>query len=214
MRDESPLCDAGCSTPRGDARRRAFLAAAGELFLERGYEGVAMADIVKRTGGSLATLYRCFGNKEGLFAAIIAEVAEDIAAPLLDEGIDRLKPEAALQTLGEHFLSRILDPPALAWHRMVTAEGARHPTLREALLRQGPGRVRELLANYLARQAKAGALSLEDPVLAAEHFFGLVKAGVHMPAVCGEPIELCADRQRHHVAAAVRVFLRGYGTHS
>lgn len=210
--EDDASCGCSPTTARGDARRRAFLAAAGELFLEHGYEGVAMADIVRRTGGSLATLYRCFGSKEGLFAAIIAEVAEDIAAPLLDEGIDRLPPQQALQTLGEHFLSRILDPTALAWHRMVTAEGARHPSLREALLRQGPGRVRELLANYLGRQAHAGTLSLEDPVLAAEHFFGLVKAGVHLPAVCGEVVELCADRQRLHVAAAVRVFLRGYGT--
>jgi AcrR family transcriptional regulator len=197
-------------TPRGDARRRAFLEAAGALFLERGYGGVSMQDIVRQTGGSLATMYRCFGSKEGLFEAIVAEIAEDIVAPLLDESLDKLPAAEALQRLGEHFLERMLDPTALGWHRMVVAEGARHPPLREALFRRGPGRVRELLAAYLVRQAAAAHLEIANPVLAAEHFFGLVKAGVHMPAVCGEPITLDPAAVRQHVAAAVSVFLHGY----
>lgn len=201
------------STKRGDARRKAFLAAAGELFLEHGYGGVTMQDIVRRTGGSLATLYRCFGNKEGLFAAIVSEVAEEIVAPLLDESLTRRPPADALSLLGAHFLRRMLDPTALAWHRMVVAEGARHPQLREALFRNGPGRVRELLADYLLRQAASGTLRLDDPVLAAEHFFGLVKAGVHMPAICGEPLDLDDAAISAHVAAAVHTFLHGYAAH-
>ena len=39
------------------ARRHAFLLAAREVFLEQGYEEASVNDVVRRAGGSLATLY-------------------------------------------------------------------------------------------------------------------------------------------------------------
>jgi AcrR family transcriptional regulator len=190
------------------------LDAAGELFLEHGYGGVSMQAIVRRTGGSLATLYRYFGSKEGLFDAILSEIAEEIAAPLLDESLDRRPVDEALQLVGERFLRRLTEPNALAWHRIVVAEGPRQPQLREALLRSGPGRMRKLLAGYLQRQTEFGLLEIIQSELAADHFFSLVKAGVHMAAVCGEPLEIDDALITEHVESAVRVFLHGYAKSS
>lgn len=34
--------------------------------MEQGYDGTSLAEIVRRSGGSLATLYDLFGNKQGL----------------------------------------------------------------------------------------------------------------------------------------------------
>src|SRR5262245_3793367 len=67
---DTPAENAGYTFPsRGEARRQAMLQAAGELFLEHGFEGTSVSDVVKRSGGSLATLYAWFGSKEGLFEA-------------------------------------------------------------------------------------------------------------------------------------------------
>ena len=52
--------------PKREARRDAMLDAALELFLERGYGAISLTDVVKRSGGSLATLYELFGGKLGL----------------------------------------------------------------------------------------------------------------------------------------------------
>jgi len=196
-------------TARGEARRRAILDAALELFLERGYDDVSMNEVVQRAGGSLATLYRLFGSKEGLFEAILAELSNEIVAPLLDEEIDRRLPAEALQKVGESFLARVLAPDALAWHRLAINEGPKSPDLRAAILRIGPGRVRERLAGYLERQARLGRLQIADPKLAAAQFLALVKAAVHLEVLCGEPVSTDLASVRAHVKKAVDLFLHG-----
>ncbi|MBS0385347.1 MAG: helix-turn-helix transcriptional regulator, partial [Proteobacteria bacterium] len=45
---------------RGVARRHAFLLSAREVFLEQGYEQASVNDVVRRAGGSFATLYAQF----------------------------------------------------------------------------------------------------------------------------------------------------------
>src|SRR3546814_3090605 len=66
---ESTLCQMDRSSPR-ERRQSAILDAAESLFLEQGYERTSLAEIVKRSGGSLATLYELFVNKQGLLRAI------------------------------------------------------------------------------------------------------------------------------------------------
>ena len=56
---------------RGTARRDAMLTAALAVFLEHGYEGASIEEVMRRVGGSKASLYRYFGSKEGLFGDII-----------------------------------------------------------------------------------------------------------------------------------------------
>ena len=56
---------------RGEKRRAAFIAAARQVFLEQGYEAASMSEIVLRAGGSLSTLYAQFGDKQGLFIAML-----------------------------------------------------------------------------------------------------------------------------------------------
>ncbi len=48
----------------------AFLLSANELFLQHGYDAVSLDDIVNHAGGSKASIYKYFGNKDGLFTAI------------------------------------------------------------------------------------------------------------------------------------------------
>jgi AcrR family transcriptional regulator len=67
------------STRRADQAaqtRRDIVTAAGLLFRDRGYAGVAMPVIAKEAGVGVETIYRAFGSKAGLFkAAIDAAVA-------------------------------------------------------------------------------------------------------------------------------------------
>ena len=57
-------------TKRGHERCLAFLLSANELFLQHGYDAVSLDDIVNHAGGSKASIYKYFGNKDGLFTAI------------------------------------------------------------------------------------------------------------------------------------------------
>lgn len=187
-----------------------MLEAACELFLERGFGGTSMGDVVARSGGSLATLYATFGSKEKLFEAIVEEVSAQLLAPLDAPEFESKPLDEALCRLGEAFLSHLLDPQTLRWQRMCAAEGPKFPELRAALLHSGQERVRGRLAAYLATQAEAGRLALDDPHAAAVHFLALVKSEVGFAAVCGEPIDLAPEAVPGKVQSAVDVFLYGY----
>lgn len=51
---------------RSERTRRNIIAAAGELFAERGYDAVTMREIAKRAGCSHTTIYLYFTDKEAL----------------------------------------------------------------------------------------------------------------------------------------------------
>lgn len=56
---------------RKDARPQELLAAALELFVERGFASTRLEDVAKRAGVSKGTLYLYFTNKEELFKAVV-----------------------------------------------------------------------------------------------------------------------------------------------
>jgi AcrR family transcriptional regulator len=84
------------------ATRAALLAAAQELFAERGFERATVRDIAARAGVNQALLFRYFGNKDELFRAAITDrgrrtLAEGPADGLLARMLARaLQPEDAV----------------------------------------------------------------------------------------------------------------------
>lgn len=54
--------------------RRDIVAAAGTLFRERGYSATSMPAIASEAGVVVETIYRSFGNKAGLFRAVVESV--------------------------------------------------------------------------------------------------------------------------------------------
>jgi AcrR family transcriptional regulator len=68
-------------TRRKQARPQELLAAALELFVERGYAATRLDDVAARAGVSKGTLYLYFSSKEELFFALVRENL----LPVLDE---------------------------------------------------------------------------------------------------------------------------------
>lgn len=58
---------------RKEARPAELLAAALDLFVEKGYAGTRLEDVAARAGVSKGTLYLYFENKEELFKAVVRE---------------------------------------------------------------------------------------------------------------------------------------------
>jgi len=208
--NERACCpEEGALSERAKARREAILDAARELFLEKGYGATTLAEVVARSGGSLSTLYGLFGNKRGLFEAILRDFADSILAPLCVEGVSD-DPERGLKAVGRRYLTAVLEPKAVSWWRTVCAEAPNVPELSEVLLAEQGGPVQAALAAYLARLARAERLEIPEPSLAAGQFLDLVRGPLHRQALaCGgraaTPQEI--DRQ---VDRAVQVFLYGY----
>jgi AcrR family transcriptional regulator len=58
---------------RKEARPQELLAAALDLFVERGYASTRLEDVARRAGVSKGTLYLYYANKEELFKAVVRE---------------------------------------------------------------------------------------------------------------------------------------------
>lgn len=66
-----------------DTRNR-LVAAAQELFLERGYEAVSIADILKKSGVNSGSLYYFFRTKEELLLAVLDWYLENLYPQVID----------------------------------------------------------------------------------------------------------------------------------
>jgi len=128
---------------RGEVRTEKFLQAATEVFLERGYRNARLSDIVARSGGSLATLYRVFGGKKGLALAIMRGSISSFGAGmsvLLDPDAE---PETALYAATEHMVAETLTPQRIVVHRIINNQGLDFPDLRDWFFEHGVAPMQE-----------------------------------------------------------------------
>lgn len=196
-------------TERGERRRHKLLAAARQVFLERGYVGASIEEVMRRVGGSKASLYRYFGNKEGLFFDVLALESERFMKDLEIPQTADPDVERTLIAVGRRFLRQMIDEDRLGLYRVIFAEAQRFPELARRFFERGPRRSREALARYLRLQTEAGRLDCPDPDFAAAQFFELIKGRPHTALLFGlAPFPRGAGREAH-VEASVRLFLYG-----
>jgi AcrR family transcriptional regulator len=65
---------------RGGGRREQILAVAAQLFAQRGFHGVSIADLGAAVGVSGPALYRHFPGKEALLAELLVGISEHLLA--------------------------------------------------------------------------------------------------------------------------------------
>lgn len=195
---------------RGDVRRRAMIEAATTVFLEHGFAATTLDKIIEKSGGSRRTLYEQFGNKEGLFSAVLCQCCENVMNSIDVESIYSQKPEEALISIGKTYLGAILDPVNLSLFRQAAAESSRFPEIGEIFYEQGLGFGLSRLAEYFQIKKDEGHFRLDDPYVAASQFFGMIKSDLHMRALFYPGYMATAQDMDTHITAAVRTFLAAY----
>ncbi len=161
-------------TTRRSIRRRRIIDAATDLFLAKGYSGVSLDEIVAVAGGSKSTIYAEFGNKEGLFAAVVDSIVGEIVRPLPDAQDVSLGLRDALLYLAREHASVVLSDRHAALIRLVAAEVSRLPEIGKIYYETGPARGHTKLEAYLASQVAEGLLRIDDIPRAAEFFWGML----------------------------------------
>ncbi len=156
---------------RGEIRAEKFLDAATEVFVEKGYQHARLSEIVARAGGSLATLYRIFGDKEGLACAILERRMDVHLNMLHDLNLSGLPPEQALPQVAIRMARMMAQPDSKVIYRIVVGEGQSFPALRDWFFDQVVTTIRRTLADYFEQQVAAGRLRLASPKAAAAQFF-------------------------------------------
>ncbi|HEX3656405.1 MAG TPA: CerR family C-terminal domain-containing protein [Pirellulales bacterium] len=111
-----------------DTRER-LLAAAGQIFAEKGFKDATVREICARAGVNLAAVNYHFGDKEHLYAELVkaAHRLRVERAPL--PGWDESKPpEQKLREFVRTLLVRLLDDPAPPWHVQLMLREMAQPT--------------------------------------------------------------------------------------
>jgi AcrR family transcriptional regulator len=91
--------------------RRVILGAAGEIFLEQGYEGFSMRRVAERIGYSATTIYRYYEDKDDLLFAVINEGFSEFARQLTEAAEGVSNPLKRLEALGHAYIRFGLDNP-------------------------------------------------------------------------------------------------------
>lgn len=198
----------GPRTPRGEARHAALLEAAQAVFLEQGYEGASIEEIVRRVGGSKASLYAYFGSKEKLFWEVLNQLSEQFMTELAVPTEADADIESTLIALGRRFLTLFLNPARCRLFRTMIAESARFPELAQNFFERG-SRLRHAVSAYLELQHRAGRVDCPNSELAAIQFLELVKGPPHSRVLLSLPPFPAGFDPDAYLVSAVKLFLYG-----
>ena len=138
--------------PRKDAarNREALLAAAGEVYSERGVEG-SLEEIARRAGVGIGTLYRHFPNRDALNEAVYRHEVETLC-----DGVDELlataPPEVALREWMSRFARHVAVKRGMAV-ALKSALGADN-----ALFTYSRRRITETMASLVNAAAASGGI--------------------------------------------------------
>lgn len=156
---------------RGQKRRQKILKAAADLFLEYGYGETSVDAIVERSGGSKATLYSYFPNKEDLFYAVVDEIVSNRQEPVLDESQDL---RTALIDFTVQRMKVVFSSQHRQLLRLIVSERDRFPRIASMYYEHGPKRSHDLLVNYMGELKARGLLEIDSAEEAAEFLIGML----------------------------------------
>ncbi|MCC6467336.1 MAG: TetR/AcrR family transcriptional regulator [Alphaproteobacteria bacterium] len=201
---------AGGLTRFSEQKRRQILDAAARLFLGQGFEATTMDAIAREAGVSKATVYAHATNKQELFAAIVRGRSSLVYQAVDATDAATLGAEQALRQFARRFMEVIMAPEAQCMYRIVVAEAPRNPELGRIFFEQGPKVVIGRLSAILAAGRDSGELDIDDTVIAAQEFLGLMQGRFHLPCVLGTLGELTEADREQAADRVVATFLRAY----
>ncbi|MBI3096148.1 MAG: TetR/AcrR family transcriptional regulator [Rhodocyclales bacterium] len=160
---------------RKEARPAELMAAALELFVEKGFVGTRLEDVAARAGVSKGTLYLYFDSKEALFKAVIQEGI----VPILEQGaglVDRFEGSASdlLRALIREWWQRIGNTHLAGVPKLMISEAGNFPELATYYHDTVIVRGRDLMRRVLQRGIAAGEFRAVDVETAIDVIFAPV----------------------------------------
>src|SRR5213078_4541647 len=154
---------------RKDARPGEIVAAALEVFGERGFAATKLADVARRAGVTKGTVYLYFDSKEALFKAVVRETIVPVIAQgeALAQSFAGSARELLEQLVREYW--RLIGETKLAGiPKLMMAEAATFPELTRFYYGEVVTRGHRLMAGVIERGIKSGEFRSVDVMVAAK----------------------------------------------
>jgi len=191
-----------------DRRRLAIVRAARNLFVEQGFERTTLSDIVDRAGGSLATVYKLFGNKEGILEVVVFEQASSGTALVIEATEQGGTPAQILHRLSESFQVHFLNPEMVALVRIVIARSVSNKDFAQRFFERTATRTHNSLRQMFTTWHEDGIAMSAPPDILAELFLGMFVSDVHTEAISHS---LRTNKSRTRLHARTEFFIAGAG---
>ncbi|MBL8894697.1 MAG: TetR/AcrR family transcriptional regulator [Rhizobiales bacterium] len=199
------------SSAEHTAKRKQIMDGARRVFMEHGFDGASVNDIVRATGVSKGTVYAYFPSKEKLFETLIFEDRRGQAERLF-EILDESRPvEEMLREIGLRFGKMLIDPQQVAYFRMIIAASAKFPQAGRAFYEAGPRYGIARITAYIEEKVRQGELKTTDPEMAARQLMELIHCGTSKPLLFGVSDSIATEELNRVVNAGVATFLAAYG---
>jgi AcrR family transcriptional regulator len=208
MADPTPDTQAEALTPR----QLAVLDAVLGLMVEKG-DQLTMAAVARRASCSKETLYKWFGDRDGLLTATVQWQASKVRAGNYDrQKLDALSLRDSLISFAANWLQVISSPTSIALNRLAISHAATHESnLGGIVLANGRFAIGERLRPLLEDGRATGLLDFDDAETAFRTFFGLVGRDVQIRLLLGDALKLSATEIERDAARAADQFLALHG---
>ena len=179
---------------RGEDTRRRILETALHLFAAHGYEGTSTRQIAERAGVNLPAIQYYFGNKEGLYRAIIEDITADtdrhmspvlarVHEALAAADTPREKLTALLSEMLETFVVLVTSGPHVESRRLIFARAEVEETPGLDILHENG--MRQIFNPCLALVSRLHGKPTDDPEMA-----------VRTLALIGQVVIFCNNHKR------------------
>lgn len=203
------------TTPKEELspRQSAVLECALRLLVEGGEKALTTAGIARAANCSKESLYKWFGDRNGILEAVVQFQASKVRTP----GAGPLPPSRDvlarhLTTFAEDLLTVLSGEVSLALNRLAIGQASREePALGSMVLDRGRRTIERRALALLEQGRQAGWLSFDDSRTAYETLYGLIVRDLHVRLLLGAALEPEARDFATQADTAINQFFRLYG---
>lgn len=167
-------------------KREAIMAAALDLFVERGFYGTAVPEIAEKAGVGAGTIYRYFENKEALVNALYRQEKQGFASRVLGEFPKTTIARELFRTMWNKMAKFAVENPKPFIFLELHHHGPYLDTESQALEQ----RMLELFTNVVVAAQARGELKAGPPALLMSivmgAFVGVIRGCVEMSSELGD----------------------------
>jgi AcrR family transcriptional regulator len=194
------------------ARQQAVLDATLAALVEEG-DALTMSSVSRRASCSKETLYKWFGDRDGLLTATVRWQASKVNVPLVDKAtLNQAALVATLETFARNWLAVISSGTSIALNRVaVSHAGSGKSKLGEIVLKNGRNAMGLRLEPVLLAARDAGLLAFQDSGEAFRTYFGLVLRDTQIRLLLGDELPLSASQISTEAHRATAHFMALYG---
>src|ERR1041384_2934380 len=154
-------------------RQQAVLTAALDLLVEAG-DGLTMTAVARRASCSKETLYKWFGDRDGLLTATVQWQAAEVRVPVVDrKTLDPVSLRLSIMQFARDLLSTIAGTTSVALNRLAITHATEDNGLGAIVLDNGRLTMGKRLKPVLEAGRDARLLRFDSSEVAFRTFFGL-----------------------------------------